>query len=1302
MAEAIFKPPSTLDIVDGNISENFKKWKRQMEVYMLASGGSEKEKNIQTNIILHCAGPNVIDVYDQFTWAEDTDKVDPEKVYKKLEEYCNPRKNEVIESHRFWNTNLDDYPSFEHFLTELRKRVESCNFKDNNRMIRDKIVFSSSGKLQELLMREDKLDMDRAIKLCRAYEQSNKHVQEIREKDKPVHRVEESRKEKKTTTAVKTKQEWRMGSSHKDRDKLEKCRYCGYKHEFRKEKCPAWGKRCDKCNGRNHFKSQCQNVNAVEREPEWESGDEFWLQLVEATKRSKVKAKMLVNNNEVDFQIDTGAEINTIQKQFVYKSQRIGKFTRLRMWNKSTVNSLGEANLEVCNPKTGDKQQIKFVIVPNEFDCLLGLQTVQKLNLITINSENFIGKVELDLGDLGETTLKVEDNASPRALPARNIPIAIKTDVKAEIDRLVERGILEPVTVPTEWVSQMAIVHKKNGSLRICIDPQLLNKALVRERYKLPTFDDIIPELNGAKIFTKLDVKEAFYHVRLDDESSLLTTMITPFGRYKWTRLPFGLSVSSEIFQRKLTEALKGIEGIFLIADDLIVAGCGNTLAEASKDNDAKLEKLYARCKDQKIILNEQKKEVGEEIIFHGHKITSAGIQPDEQKVDAILKMPPPENVTDVRRLCGLVQYMGRFLKDLADTLEPIRHLTRKDVKFDWNEDCQRAFESLKKQLTKAPILAYFDPEKELVVQADSSQSGLGAVLLQEGKPIEFTSRSLSESERNWAQIEKESLAVLFGLEKFDQYTYGRKVVIQNDHRPLESILSKPLSQAPKRLQDIIMKLHRYDIDFRYVRGSDLIIADALSRAVAEQPVRPRILQVNYLKDFPDERVTEIRAETEKDAELQKLMKVIQDGWPEKNNMDADLRKYYSIRDTLSVDSNVILKGEAIFIPKTLRKDMLKRLHAAHLGHQSMLRRARGKIFWLGMNRDIQNLAQSCEACEIRKPRNQNEPLLQHEDGNHPWDKVGTDIFMIENRQYLLTIDYFSNFVEVDYLTTPNSKQVIEKLKKQFSRFGSPRVLVSDGGPQYTSNEFQSFVKDWKIYHHICSPIHPKSNGKAEAGVKIVKNMMKKCLEDGTDQYEALLELRNTPRPDTGKSPQEMLFNRPARTVIPGHVPRQPVSQRRQKRKAQIKVSYDKHTRRLPDLNHGQNIYFEHQPRKWMPGRVTKQNNRNYSYVVTSENGVEYRRVREHIRPTIVKVPIRESSPPPGREGKHVDLRDTPLHSRGEVVATEPREQPRDPVHPQPERPEPVQTRTSQPEVSEPIQRPRREHRQPAYLKDYV
>ena len=206
---------------------------------------------------------------------------------------------------------------------------------------------------------------------------------------------------------------------------------------------------------------------------------------------------------------------------------------------------------------------------------------------------------------------------------------------------------------------------------------------------------------------------------------------------------------------------------------------------------------LKKRCHNRNIKLNERKAVTEQkEVTFMGNVITADGIHPDYNKVLAIRDMPTPQNIHDAQRLCGMIQYLARFLPDLADMLQPIRALTRKKTQWDWNTDCQDSLHKIKNAISEAPVLHYFDPEKTLTLQVDSSLHGVGAVILQDGKPIEYASRALSNAERNWAQIEKEALAVVFGLEQFDQYTYGREVIVENDHKPLMNILKKPSTKA--------------------------------------------------------------------------------------------------------------------------------------------------------------------------------------------------------------------------------------------------------------------------------------------------------------------------------------------------------------------------------------------------------------------------------------------------------------------------------------------------------------------------
>ncbi|RUS90003.1 hypothetical protein EGW08_002270 [Elysia chlorotica] len=657
--------------------------------------------------------------------------------------------------------------------------------------------------------------------------------------------------------------------------------------------------------------------------------------------------------------------------------------------------------------------------------------------------------------------------------------------------------------------------------------------------------------------------------------------------------------------------------GCINVADDIVVFG--KTEAEHN-DN---MKELQRRCRERNIILNEEKACLKKtEIDFLGHTIGKDGLKPDTNKVRAILEMPEPKDVSAVRRFCGIIQYLARFMPNLSRTAEPLRALTRKDAEFNWTERCQASFKELKQKVAEAATLKFFNPDEPLALQVDSSNDGMGAVLLQKGVPIEYASRSLTKTQQKWAQIEKETLAVVFGLERFHQYTYGRQVTIENDHKPLETILNKPLGQAPKRLQNLMMRINRYSIKFQFVPGKDLKLADALSRACLKESEEVEEQFINCIQ-IRDATMDKIQCATEKDKGLQELKSYVKHGWPDKQTLRPELKPYSDIQDCISIDKEVLLKGDRVIIPLSLRSEMKDKLHRSHLGYDSMTRRARETVYWPGINRDLKQLAESCDACQINKPSNQKEPLKQHEEGNRPWQKVGLDFFEIGGRQYLLIVDYFSGFIEVEHMQLTTTTHTVLKLKQQFARFGIPNMIISDNGPQFSSGKFKEFTEKWNIIHKTSSPGNPRSNGKAEAAVKVIKSMMKRAANAETDPYEGLLELRNTPKQETGLSPAQIMFGRKTRSLLPSIITRRSsdytdMQEKRQKRRLSTKTHYDKTSAPLPKLAVGQRVYYEpfgQNSRKWLSGTIESKPDFR-SYIIKGDNGGKYRRNRRYIKPS--------------------------------------------------------------------------------------
>lgn len=843
----------------------------------------------------------------------------------------------------------------------------------------------------------------------------------------------------------------------------------------------------------------------------------------------------------------------------------------------------------------------------------------------------------------------------------------MKPKLKQELTRLEELGVIKAVDTPTDWVSSLVLVKKPNGKLRVCIDPQPLNKALKRSHYPLPVIDDLLPDLSKAKVFSVCDVKNGFWHVELDEDSSYLTTFGTPFGRYRWLKMPFGISPAPKYFQHRLDQAIEGLPGVRTVADDILISGEGDTVQEAVKDHDKKLLTLLERCREKEVKLNKEKFKLRmTEIPYVGHVLTRDGLKPDPSKIDAIKDMSRPTDVKGVQRLVGLANYLTRFLKKLADICEPLRQLTRKDAEWHWSDVHESAFKKIKEAASQAPVLRYFDPAKATVLQCDASDTGLGATLLQNGQPVAYASRSLTDTERNYAQIEKELLAIVFGAEKFNQYTYGRKVIVESDHKPLEVIYRKPLVAAPKRLQRMLLRLQKYNLEIGFKPGQHMYLADTLSRApLPNTTSRDEVLTIDkeveeiHMVEFLPLRkasLDDIRKESLRDSTMQALEKVIREGWPEtKIDLPCDVTPYFNVRDELSAQDGIIFKGDRCVVPKSLRPEVLSRIHRSHIGVEGCLRRARESVFWPGMNTAVKNFVRQCETCRTFEISQQKETLHPHEVPDRPWSKVGVDLFETNNRHYLVTVDYYSNYWEVDRLeSSTTSKAVIYKLKQHFARHGIPNTVFSDNGPQFDSDEFRRFARDWEFNHLTSSPGHSQSNGMAESAVKTVKRLIKKANKDGTDPWLAILDHRNTPSEGMKSSPAQRLMSRRTRTLLPTSEkllkPKLSESVQEEKWKTRTKQAfyYNRNARDLPPLKTGDSVRIQptsNPKAPWKKATVQEQVNVR-SYKVLTEDGSALRRNRRHLKATT------ESHTPTTQMPQQTEFPSPPKHIEQETNAS--------------------------------------------------
>ena len=385
-------------------------------------------------------------------------------------------------------------------------------------------------------------------------------------------------------------------------------------------------------------------------------------------------------------------------------------------------------------------------------------------------------------------------------------------------------SVITHVDEPMDWVSSITYVQKANGELHLCLDPRDLNEAIRCDHHKTPTVEEVAHKFAHSCFFTKLDAHLGYWSIVLDQDSSMLTTFNSPFGRYCFLQLPFGLVCSQDIFQKKMDQILKECQGCIRIADDITVHGRTET------EHDAHLQDLMRVAHKYNLVFNPQKTHVKAQAVnFFGCLYDANGVHPDPGKVDAVHALPAPTNVTELQEFLGLVTYLSPFIPGLSTLTAPLRELFKKDTDFSWNRTYDTTFEWIKGAVVSDTTLRYFDPLLPVTIQVDASQVGLGAALLQNGKPIAFASKALTETEHQYTNIEREMLAAVSRAERFHTYVYGWSFMIESDHKPLECISRKNLADTPTQLQRMMLCLQGYDFTIRYRPGKEMVIPDTLS-----------------------------------------------------------------------------------------------------------------------------------------------------------------------------------------------------------------------------------------------------------------------------------------------------------------------------------------------------------------------------------------------------------------------------------------------------------------------------------------
>ena len=982
------------------------------------------------------------------------------------------------------------------------------------------------------------------------------------------------------------------------------CRRCGYEwpHAKGRESCPAFGQTCRKCNKQNHFQSCCQgstdtasqkNGGGNHGNKHYKSGVHHVREQTDSDDDSYVYVMTHDSHGHGNYPM---FEVTLCDTQFFMMADSgAGKcvldeadYNQLK--NKPPLNTTNIVNIypyssKVRLPIVGSFKAViksakaesteQFFVVKGASGSLLSWDASRRLGLISITVHNVTSTEKsqgsedapveefndlfVGLGKLKDVqvSLHIDDSVPAVAQPHRRVPFHVRKQLEEQLENDEKLGVIERVDGgqgATPWVSPLVVVPKPKspGKIRVCVDMREANKAIERERHLTPTINEIINDLNGAKVFTKLDLNQGYNQLELNPSSRYITTFSTHTGLWRYKRLNFGISSAAEVFQNAIREVLSGLQGAVNISDDILVYGV------TQEEHDTNLRATFQRLRENGLTLNKDKCVYNKSTLeFFGYVFSDGGMSPDPKKVKDIIDFERPTNVSMVRSLLGMANFCARFIPGYATMTEPLRELTKKKTPWNWTEVHDKALSSIRSTLINAPVLAYFDINESTEIMVDASPVGLGAILVQRDSngrrsTIAYASRALTPVEQRYSQTEREALAVVWACERFHIYVYGKPVTVYTDHKALVYIYGNMRSKPSARIERWAMRLQPYDATVLYQAGADNP-ADYLSRhptysgpSSREEKIAEEYINYISATSVPKAMSLEsVRAETLRDCTLQAVLSALRDGqWHEhckKPNVDTSMyNSLQKLKSELAATSedDLLLRGSRIVIPTALQKQAV---NLAHEGHQGLVKTKaliREKVWFPGIDSLVEQTVKPCLTCEIVTPKAQREPLKMSVLPAAPWKELSADFAELPGGTYLLVVtDDYSRFPVVEIIKSTSAQTVLPCLDRIFSEFGIPDTLRTDNGPPFNSVLFASFAKDLGFCHRKVTPYWPRANGEVERFMKTIKKSIKAAHVDSRNWKQAmhrfLRNYRATPHCSTGKPPATLLFSNAIKTKLP-------------------------------------------------------------------------------------------------------------------------------------------------------------------------
>ncbi|CAH8583497.1 unnamed protein product [Dicrocoelium dendriticum] len=1097
-----------------------------------------------------------------------------------LDQSWGARPNIFAERYKFCCLRQEDAEPLEQFVARLIRSVKTCDYtsipknKLESVMLTQQLITGiKDNRIREKLLSEDpsKLTWERAIEIARLIKAAVEHSSLFKSSD-----------------ILEVSKIQHKGSSQPQNSTVS-CYRCGSsRHKADCQTCPARTAECKSCGKLGHFARCCRSrrvalidqQNDVSTSPTTPNVFSIRRRLQPETRRiASLEPKLpapdirtvtlhgLNTSVPVTMELDSASPI-TIIPSSIYDnylqdiplhptSYKFESYTNSRvqirgyiMTKLSLLSVASDVAVYVASEDSpallGRNAMVALNITPSiERMRIMTLKTSVLKSLYPKLFTESIGRIPS-----AAHRICLKKDAKPFSISQpRPIPLAKRTMVEKAIQEMISNDLIEPVNC-SEWVHPMVTVLKKDGTVRICNDLKALNSQIVVEKFVLPTVDELLVKITGARFFSKLDLRKAFFHMPLTPESRPLTAFLTSSGLFQYKVLPMGLSSAPAAWQKFMNHSLADLPGQIAYMDDICVFG------KSRDEHDSRLRAVLQRLESLDLRLNLEKCIFcATDVEFLGYVLSAGGIRPCAANTRAITEAPVPKNTSEVKHFLGLCSYNLRYLPDFATIAEPLRMLTKEKATFDWGSSQQSAFEEIKRRLVSTPMLAIFDENCPTFVSTDASNIGLGAVLSQiqngEEKVIAYASRKLSPTEVSYSAGEREALACVWACEKWHLFLFGRRFTLRTDHAALTTLLSRGTNgHRPLRINRWYARLLNYDFQIIFRPSSENRMADSLSRLPLddsdkneddEEKVMISALQSSELSAVTKQ---ELQEANRSDSYVQDVIHYLSQGWPRYAKLSGELRAFYVLRHELAVVDDCLMRGSRFVAPQKLTSKIIQCAHEGHPGIVRTKRRLQEYFWWPKMNKMAEACVRSCDACQKADKSSKpiDAPIQPVTYPMKPWSKVAIDIMgpfhsaPQHQRNCLVATCYYSKWPEIHLCGDVTTSTVIRWLKHLFARFGFPEEIVTDNGPQFTNYEFKRFLQLRDVKHVHTVPYNPAANGMVERTNRTLKETIQTARLSGRQWEDAVLEALFTHRTShhraTDRTPGELMFGRKLRTKL--------------------------------------------------------------------------------------------------------------------------------------------------------------------------